>query len=203
MSHIRFSRFIVLAALAIAMLVPISAAAQVRVGVGFYGGPWGYYGPWGYPYGPYYGGYAYGPYGYGIYGPYGRPMGEVRIKSPDSNAQIYINGALAGAAHDLKKIYLAPGTYNIEQRIGSDVQKQRIYVVVNRSIKIEFGKPGTPSPTPAPPPPARPDARVAPPPPPPGRPGDATRMPPPPPPDADATPMMPPPPPPAPEEEQR
>jgi hypothetical protein len=146
MSHIRFSRALVFAALAVALILPASAAARTRigVGVGFYGGyPYGGYGPWGYgPWGyPYYGGYGYAPYGYGGY--YGRPMGEVHIKSPDSNAMIYINGAFAGCAHDLKTIYLAPGTYNIEQRIGSDVQKERLYVLANRSLKVEFDKPGT------------------------------------------------------------
>jgi hypothetical protein len=148
MSHIRFSRFIILAALVVLMLIPASAAAQIGFGIGFYGPayPWGYWGGYGYPYGP----YAYAPYGYG-YGS-GRPLGEVKIKSPDSNAQIYINGSLAGRAHDLKRIYLKPGTYNVEQRIGGDVQKQRVYVLAYRSVKIEFGKPGTPSPQPAPPP---------------------------------------------------
>ncbi|HVJ04219.1 MAG TPA: hypothetical protein VM578_00955 [Candidatus Saccharimonadales bacterium] len=152
MSHIRFSRAVVLAALAVALILPASAAARthVGVGVGFYGGypygygPWGY-GPWGYPYYAY--PYAYAPYGYGGY--YGRPMGEVHIKSPDSDARIYINGAFAGRAHDLKTIYLAPGTYNIEQRIGSDVQKERLYVLANRSLKIEFDRPGTHSTAPS------------------------------------------------------
>jgi hypothetical protein len=88
-------------------------------------------------------------------------LGEVRITSPDSNAQIFINGALAGRAHDLKKFYLVPGTYNIEQRIGSDVQKQHVYVIANRTLRIEFGKPGTASPQVAMPPP-RPEAGIAP-----------------------------------------
>jgi hypothetical protein len=207
----------VLAALVVAMLIPVSAAARVGFGIGFYGGPWGYYGPYPYygwyPYGPY-GYYGYGPYGYGYGYGYGRPLGEVQIKSPDSNAQIYINGAFAGRAHDLKKIYLAPGTYNVEQRIGSDVQKDRVYVIANRTLKIEFGKVGTPSPQPLPPPgpPARPDANAAPPRPDanvapgnvaPGRP-DANVAPDnaaPPRPDADAMPQTPPPPPPP--EEQR
>jgi hypothetical protein len=80
-------------------------------------------------------------------------MGEVQIKTPDSHAQIYINGSYAGQAHDLKKIYLKPGTYNLEQHIGSDVQKQRVYVLARRTVKVEFGKVGTPSPPLAPPPP--------------------------------------------------
>jgi hypothetical protein len=156
MSHIRFSRTIAVVAFvaSVMLILPASAAAQrgrFGVGVGFYGGYYG--GPFGW--GPYYA--PYGPYGY--YG--GRPLGEVKIKSPNSDAQIYINGSLAGRAHDLKRFYLVPGTYNIEQRIGSDVQKQRIYVLANRSLKLEFGKPGTPSPQPQP----APGAKVPPPPP--------------------------------------
>jgi hypothetical protein len=146
MSHIRYSKAIVFAVLAVAMILPASAAARARFGVGvgfgYYGGyPYGY-GPWGYPYYgyPYYPYYGYPPYGYGPYG--GRPMGEVHIKSPSPNAQVYINGAFAGRAHDLKNIYLAPGTYNIEQRIGNDVQKERVYVLANRSLTIEFDRPG-------------------------------------------------------------
>lgn len=152
MSRSRISRVIVFAALAVCFLltVPTPAAAQrVGIGIGFYGGgpfyPYGYYGPWGYPsYG--YAGYD-GPYGYG---PYGRPMGEVHIKSPNSDAQIFVNGSFAGRARDLKRFYLAPGTYNIEQRIGNDVQRERVYVLANRNVTVEFGKPGTAPPVAAP-----------------------------------------------------
>ena len=166
MSHTRVSRAIVFAALiaSLLLIVPAPASAQ-RVGIGFYGGGWGpgpYWGPGGMGYYP---GYAYGPYGYG-----GRPLGEVRIKSPDSHAQIYINGSLAGQAHDLKRFYLAPGTYNIEQRIGTDVQKTRVYVVAGRTLKLEFDKPGVAhnQPLAPPPPPDRaPAPQAAPPPPPP------------------------------------
>lgn len=156
MSHIRVTRTILFTALAASMLMllPSSAMAAEHIGfgIGFYGPvyPYGYWGPWGYP-------YAYGPYGYplpyayGPYGYYGRPLGEVHIKTPVADAQIYINGSYAGLAHDLKKFYLAPGTYNVEQRIGQDVQRERIYVVANRSLKLEFGRAGTPSPAPMPP----------------------------------------------------
>jgi hypothetical protein len=164
MSKIRLSRAVLLIALAASLFVMFPAtasAAHIGIGVGFYGGPYGW-GPWGYPY-PY--GYApygyYGPYGYGPYG--GRPLGEVHIKGPDSNAQIFINGAFAGRVHDLKRFYLAPGTYNIEQRAGSDVQKQRIYVIANRSLNLVFDKPGG-APAPLPPPASNPAPNNAPPP---------------------------------------
>jgi hypothetical protein len=157
-------------------IMPAPAFAGPRIALGFYGGGWGWGGPyWGpYGWGP---GYYGGPYGY--YGPgygYGRPLGEVKIKSPDSHAEIYINGAFAGRAQDMKRFYLAPGTYVIEQRIGNDVQKEKVYVTANRSLKIEFDKPGVahnpppapqapPPPDQAPPPPAQ---APAPPPPAPG-----------------------------------
>jgi hypothetical protein len=182
MLRTRFSRVILFGVLALSLLaiMPAPAFAGPRIGVGFYGGGWGWggpywapYGGWGYP-GYYYGG-PYGYYGSG-YGYGGRPLGEVKIKSPDSHAQIYINGAFAGRAQDMKRFYLAPGTYTIEQRIGNDIQKEKVYVTANRSLKIEFDKPGVahnpppapeppPPPTQAPPPPAQ---APAPPPPAPG-----------------------------------
>ncbi len=151
MSHIRFSRIVLFLGFAASLLLlPASAAAQrghFRGGFygpafPFYGGF--YYGPYGYPFGFY--GYPYGPYGYY----YGRPLGEVHVKSPDSNAQIFINGAFAGRAHDLKRFYLVPGTYDVEQHIGNDVQKQHVFVIADRNLKIDFGPAPAASPQPAP-----------------------------------------------------
>ncbi len=158
MSLIRFSRTILLATLTASLMLLLPAMASARVFVGFggpvyggyWGGPYGYWGPYGYPDGP----YGYPGYGYPGYG--GRPLGEVHIKTPVSDAEIYINGSFAGRAHDVKRIYLATGTYRIEQRIGTDVQKQRIYVTAYRKINVEFGKVGTPSPAEMPPPPPPP-----------------------------------------------
>ena len=90
---------------------------------------------------------AYGYPGTGTLGAYGGcPLGEVHIKTPVSEAQIYINGSFAGQAHNVKHIYLKlPAPTMIEQRIGNDVQKQRIYVTCLSNINVEFGKAGTPS----------------------------------------------------------
>jgi hypothetical protein len=156
MTKIKLSRAVLLTALAACLFVVFpTTASAAHIGIGFYGGyGWG---PWGYPYYPYgFVPYGYAPYGYGPYGyPYGgRPLGEVHIKAPDGNAQIFINGAFAGRAHDLKRFYLVPGTYNIEQRAGSDVQKQRVYVIANRSLNLVFDKPGTAPALPPPPNPA-------------------------------------------------
>ena len=148
------------------LLLPATASA--RVGIGFYGGPYGYWGgPWGYPYAygpygyPYAYGYPYGPYGY--YG--GRPLGEVHIKSPEPMRRSTSTAPSPDAPMISSASTCAPGRYNIEQRIGADRQRQRIYVVAYRSVKIEFGKPGTPSPQPLPQAEPRPDADGPPPPP--------------------------------------
>ncbi|MDR3762930.1 MAG: hypothetical protein P4M01_02410 [Acidobacteriota bacterium] len=158
----RILRTALLVALAACTLValPSTAAAQ-RVFVGGHRGFWGG--------GPYWGSY-WGPYGwdypgpYGAYGYPGRPLGEVQIKSPTPDAQIFINGSLAGRAKDLKHFWLQPGTYTLEQHAGTDVQKLRIYVIADRTVKITFDKPGVPhnppapaaepAPAPVPPPPA-------------------------------------------------
>jgi hypothetical protein len=163
MSKTRISRTILLAAIVgcLMLAIPAPAAAGVRVGVGFYGGyygpffpygyyPYGYWAPYGYP-------YYYAPY---PYPPYGRPLGEVQIKSPEGDAQIFINGSFAGRAHDLKRFYLAPGNYTIEQRYKNDTQSHNIYVVANRSLKVEFVKPSN-SRAPAPPPNPEPAAAPA------------------------------------------
>ena len=167
MTSIRKHRTILLATLvaSVLRLRPAMASAHVGVGIGFgFWGPpvypygyWGYpgygWGPYGYPYpGPY--GYPYGGYYGGYGGPgYGHPLGQVKIKSPEPDAEIYINGSLAGRAHDLKHFYLRPGTYKIEQRFRGDVQRQRVYVLANRTVKIEFGPPGEHEAPPPPPPP--------------------------------------------------
>ena len=62
----------------------------------------------------------------------------MHIKTPVPDAEIYINGNFAGRAHNLKHISLAAGSYRIEQRIGTDVQKQRIYVTAYRKINVEL-----------------------------------------------------------------
>ena len=143
MTYLRKHWIIALVLLAASLtLLPATAAAHVAVGFGFWGPVYpAYYPYWGpYPYYgyPYYGGYYGGGYGYPGY----RPLGEVKIKSPEPDARIYINGSLAGRAHDLKHFYLKPGTYDIEQRIDNDVQSERVYVLARRTVKIEFGHPG-------------------------------------------------------------
>jgi len=159
MARNRISLTIFLAVLAAAMIVfaPSPAAARVHVGVygGWYG-PYYPYGPYGY-WGPYYAPYAWGPYGSPYDTPYGygaRRLGEVHIKSPDRDARVYINGSYAGRAHDLKRFYLKPGSYTIELRLGGgQVMSHRIYVLADRSVRLDFTRAGPDVEEPPPPPP--------------------------------------------------
>jgi hypothetical protein len=92
------------------------------------------YGYWGW-YHPYYYGY-YGPYGY--YPDAYSNMGEVKIKTNVKDAEVYINGALAGKADKLKTIHLSPNTYSLEIRApGKSTIAQKVYVLRGKTIKIE------------------------------------------------------------------
>jgi hypothetical protein len=156
------------------LLAPTMAAARVLVGFGL-GYPAYPYGYWGGGYGGYPYPYAAGPYGYPPPGPYGgygdygygqRPMGKVKISTPLQDAEIYVDGSFAGRAKDLHHFYLRAGSHRIEQRQGTDVQKVHVSVMPYHTVKIEFGKLGTPSPAepPAPPEAARPYRPYYPPP---------------------------------------
>jgi len=115
--------------------------ASVTVSGGYWSGPlypyyaWGYY-PWGY----------YPPFGWwpydGFYPPpfYTTPqpaMGQVKIQTPDKNAEIYLNGAYAGVAQDLRNIWLEPGVYQLEVRSSSRAKwEKRIYVLSGKTLKV-------------------------------------------------------------------
>ena len=125
-------------------LIPLSANAGIKfggvlVGVSYSSGP--YYGY------PYYDPFWYGPFGY----PFGptfytsapaRPMGEIKLApSVEKQSEIYINGAFAGLAKDLKHIWLDPGAYDFEMRAQNQepVQK-RVYVLTNKMLKLDFDR---------------------------------------------------------------
>lgn len=98
------------------------------VGFGFY--PYGYYTPYYYGpyYGPYYPGYAYG-YGYG---------GEVKLSVEPKFARVYVDGAFAGNAEDLKHLRLKPGTYDLSiSAPGRASYRERIYVLSGKTLKIK------------------------------------------------------------------
>ena len=128
------ARFVVLAVVWLALVVPSFGWPRVRlggiaVGVGYshYSGPYYpyYYDPF---FGPYYGPYA-GPYwgAYGAWAPYygGAPYGwdvraagkgEVKLSSAYPDAEVYIDGAYAGPVRKLRTMWLEPGAYDLEVR---------------------------------------------------------------------------------------
>ncbi len=117
-------------AAALMTLAPMSASAAFRARV-VVGGP-AYYGGF---YRPYWGAY-WGP-GYSpVY--FSNPnAGQIKLDTKAKEAQVFINGAYAGTAHDNKTMHLRPGAYNIEIREGGHTQfAERVYVVAGKTIHI-------------------------------------------------------------------
>jgi hypothetical protein len=112
-------------AVALMTLAPMSASAAVRVFVG------GGYAPfWGPYWGPYYG---YGYYGY----PYYPNSGEVKLDTKVKDAQVFINGAFAGTTHDNKTMHLRPGNYNIEIKEAGQTQfAQKVYIEAGKTVHL-------------------------------------------------------------------
>jgi hypothetical protein len=124
-----FRKLMLAAPIALAtLLVPAASAAQgvVVVGGGFYR-PYGpaWWGPgW---YGPAYGPYAVVPY-----------TGQVKIKTNDKNAAVFVDGGYAGQAAKLKKFALRPGTHDIELRdpSGHAFYQERVQVIPGKTLEI-------------------------------------------------------------------
>ena len=90
---------------------------------------WDYYVPMYYPFHPgFYNGFARGP-----------NMGEVKLKAQPRDASVYIDGAYAGVAADLKTIWLEPGAYNLEVKADSRQFARRIYVLSGKTLRIDAG----------------------------------------------------------------
>lgn len=136
-----------MAVLAVMMLAP-GASAQRMVfrggwGRGFYGGPAFYYG-----YGPgfYYGPGWYGPgaYGLGWYEPYGfvpgNAAGKVKFETKMKDAQVYVDGGLAGTVKQLGTFPLKSGAHDLEVRgtNGQTLYQEHIDVVSGKTMKIKF-----------------------------------------------------------------
>ncbi len=113
------------------MLLPLTVAARGRVGVFVGSGfaPLGWYG-----YGPYYDSYPYGYY-------YGAPSaGQVKLDTKVKDAQVFVDGAYAGTAGQLKTMWMRPGSYTIELRApGRTPFAEQIYVVAGKTIHVEPG----------------------------------------------------------------
>ena len=63
-------------------------------------------------------------------------MGAVKLEGVDKNALVYLDGALAGRADKLKRMWLDPGAYDLELRTGDRSATQRIYVLSGKTLKV-------------------------------------------------------------------
>src|SRR5262249_21853906 len=148
----------------------VSHPRRIRLGGISFGASYSHFsGPyWGWPYycGPY--GYrplfwnAYGPYCapfFDLYGPglalyhpgfysgfaYGAGMGEVRLRTDLKDAEVFLDGAYAGVAENLKRMWLQPGAYNLEVKAQSRTPfDRRIYVLSGKTLRIEAALPNAP-----------------------------------------------------------
>jgi hypothetical protein len=128
-------RKLMIAGAAILMLMPVIGAARGRFGVfagpGF--APYGWYGP-----------------GYGYYPWTGAAIpnaGEVKIDTKVKDADVLINGSLAGTTGHLKSMYMRAGSYDIQIRAaGQPAFEQKIYVVAGKTVKLhpDLGVAGAP-----------------------------------------------------------
>jgi hypothetical protein len=122
----------------------------VNAGYSHFSGPFYPFYPY---YGPYYGAYRWGAWGYPflfdpfLYGSYFHPgfwtgfgyrpsLGEVKLKTDNPDAWVYLDGALAGKADKLKNIWLEPGAYNLEVRSGDKRSSQRVYVLSGKTLRL-------------------------------------------------------------------
>jgi hypothetical protein len=64
-------------------------------------------------------------------------MGEVKLQTSEKTAEVFLDGAYAGVAADLKSIWLEPGAYTLEVRgQGSEPFKKRIYVLSGKTVRV-------------------------------------------------------------------
>lgn len=124
---------------------------SVTVGAGYARFPNSFYagGLWPYTFYPYHfypRALGYQPFYYGyplFYAPYvpdlvyGSGKGEVKLAAEPKTASVYLNGAYAGTARNLKSMWLEPGAYDLSlSASGQQEFHQRIYVLSGKSLKI-------------------------------------------------------------------
>jgi len=102
---------------------------------GFYPYPYSFY-PYGFGYAPFYYDYPL----FFAYAPdlaYGLGKGEVKLAADPKTASVYLDGAYAGTARELKSMWLEPGAYDLGVSApGHQEFHQRIYVLSGKSLKI-------------------------------------------------------------------
>lgn len=146
-------RLMVVAATLLILTVAAQAGTRVRLGSVSVGAEYAHYSGnyWVDPYwyAPYWGPYAfYSPLFVPFYAPayYPSPreenMGQVRLSTGEKDAAIFIDGAYAGLAKDLRTIWLTPHAYDFELRpIGATPVHQRVYVLSGKTVKVDFARP--------------------------------------------------------------
>lgn len=127
---------------------------QIRFGAAYFRGPaFDPYSPYGYF--PFYAAAGWEPFWGPFWSPYDSSAfnfeydhgkGEVRLTRVPKDARVYVDGAYAGVADDLKRIWLDPGAYDLAIEVpGHDPFPQRIYVLSGKTLKIFANQAPNPS----------------------------------------------------------
>ena len=137
--------------------VEVQKDSKVRLGSVTVGAGYGHYSGltyWGYPYAaafyPYWGGFWPGIYAApSIYMPFYYPgypydnarrsrLGEIRLKVEPRDANVFVDGAYAGPAENLKTFWLEPGAYNLRIEASNTPSfNRRIYVLTGKTLKVD------------------------------------------------------------------
>jgi hypothetical protein len=137
---------IALLSAALAEARPRVRLGSVTVGGGYthFGGYYPYYhypywsrlhAPWGYPFCDPWFASCFHPGYFTGFARRGR-MGEVRLRSEEKDAAVYLDGGYAGTADKLKTIWLEPGAYQLELRHAKGTYARKIYVLSGKSLTI-------------------------------------------------------------------
>lgn len=119
----------------------ISVGAGYSHSFGHYGYPmYGVYYPyWGNGWSPWWDYYPAWGWGYAPFYPLPRTAvsGEIKLQSADKNAEVFIDGAFAGMADDLKSFWLEPGVYDLKIKNASGgLYQKRLYVLSGKTLKV-------------------------------------------------------------------
>src|ERR1700682_922615 len=63
-------------------------------------------------------------------------MGEVKIQTNNKTAWVYLDGAFAGRADHLRRMWLDPRLHHFEVRDGNRRFAQRLYVLTGKTLKL-------------------------------------------------------------------
>ena len=64
--------------------------------------------------------------------------GRIKLKTEHKDASVFLDGAFAGVAKDLREIWLEPGVYQL--KVAADLHEPfelRVYVLTGKTVKIE------------------------------------------------------------------